>query len=213
VDKREDDGGTHGDVEAHQIEQVVVPQPGWMTRRRLLRLGSAAAAGAGLTAAASVVGARRVAADGPDILLGNGPLGSGNNAGTSQTSITAAPGSASTLNVFNTSLDGSAIYGQRTGANGISSLSGGSIIGDTNKGSGVAGLSTGGNGAQGVSGGYSGISAVAGVIGDTNVAGRPGAAGLSASSLGPLGFPVTTAGSEFPRPASSATPTRRAVSG
>jgi hypothetical protein len=73
-----------------------------VSRRRLFGLlGSAAAAGAGLTVAGSIAGPSTASADGPDVALANGINGTGNDAGTAATSITSTATSA-TFQSYNT---------------------------------------------------------------------------------------------------------------
>jgi hypothetical protein len=116
------------------------------SRRQLLKLAGAAAVGA---AAAPLASAAPASADGPDVLLGNGSHGTGNNAGGAQTSITANPGAVSTLNVINTTGSGSGIYG--LGGDASLLALGGGVIGDSFFSPGVGGGSAFGAGVRGES--------------------------------------------------------------
>src|SRR5207244_10446892 len=83
-----------------------------MSRRHLLTGAVGAAAGAGLAVAGGLLDAAPASADGPDVLLGNGATGTGNNAGLTQTSIIAAPGNHfATLRALNTSTYATGVYG------------------------------------------------------------------------------------------------------
>jgi hypothetical protein len=171
-------------VEAEELGQVVCTEASSsarLTRRSLMRLGSAAAAGAGLAAAASVLRARpAAAAAGGDLVLG-----ASNSAGSSQTSLTADLDDESTLNVINTngSLP-SAIYGLAGGASGIGGL--GAIIGDSNRTAGVVGLSSAGTGVYGVSGALSHLDYRAGVQGQSDY--QIGVLGTSSFNSGVYGI-------------------------
>jgi hypothetical protein len=99
-----------------------------LSRRGVFKLGGAAVGGAALAVGASALGAGPAAADGPNVLLGNGGNGTGNDAGGAQTSITSAPASGATLNVLN-SVGGSGLYGRVGAASGLSLT--GCVVGDT----------------------------------------------------------------------------------
>jgi len=161
--------------------------------RRALMLGGAAGV-AGVAIAAITNSSPAEAAAGDPLTLGNGGTPTANDAGPNQTSMTANPPSGSSLNVYNTTANLPALYGQAHGSSGISDIA--AVIGDSDQVDGVLGLSSGGVGVHGVTTADAGTGAdTVGVLGeDTSTV--PGGTGVYGSSVHGHGVQGVTSGSD-----------------
>jgi hypothetical protein len=181
--------GSEADDTVGVAKRVLVERP--HSRRTLLAGAAVGLAGA---AAAAVVSSKPAGADGPDVLLGNGPGSVGNDAGTNQTSLTSDSGAAPSFNFYNTSSDGTALYGQAVGGSGLTFGPTG-VLGDTDSsyGVGVAGNSLYGTGVLGKSGAPSGFELPgSAVIGDSQD--NAGVYGLSMNNVGVYGLSKSSNG-------------------
>jgi hypothetical protein len=153
-----------------------------VSRRSLIRLGGMAAAGAGLAAGASIVGARPAAAAAGGAVI----QGQSNDAGSSSTEVRSTITGA-TLQGTNTA-SGTGIYGVRGAASGQSGSGG--VVGDSQGGDGVVGLSSTGTGVRGVTTNGTGVSgASTNAYGVQGTGGAGGVVGFaqSAGSKGVMG--------------------------
>jgi len=166
-------------------------QPTGKLGRRALMLGAATGAGA---TAALLAGASPAGADNASghVSIANGTNGSGNNAGSAVTSITADPGTTATFAAYNTSSGGSGLYGAAVGSSDIANDYNAGVVGDSNAGDGVLGFSTGvGNGGTDSFGVHGVTIATNGLLNNPSPA---GVYGESSSGSGVLGISDSNSG-------------------
>lgn len=166
-----------------------------VSRRGAFKAAGAMAAG-GL---ALVIGSAVLGSDPAAAATGTMKYGESNDAGSSQTTLTAKLKRIAALNVENTATlkPGAGLYAMTVAASGLENVTG-AIIGDTNgkAGPAVVGMSSGGSGVYGIQGTKSGIHGAphpSAVIGDTAGSGA-GVVGLSTDGDGLYGVAFDTSG-------------------